>query len=95
MVAGPKERRAAAFKVEKLERTVAQVRQAPAQTPQLPPPLQQARHLHCRQVNTLGEDGNESEEGEEEAQRARQLERDLADQVATRTAERQRMEDKL
>lgn len=47
-------------------------------------PIRQAQHLRRRRANTLGEDEDEREEGEEEARRARQYEMNQADQVAMR-----------
>ena len=62
------------------------VGQGPTQTPPLPPPLQRARYSRRRRANTLGEDEDEREEGEEVARRARKYEMGQADQVATGTA---------
>ncbi|MCJ1349624.1 hypothetical protein MMC31_007865 [Peltigera leucophlebia] len=87
IAAGPKARRAATLKAAKTR--------ADRQTPPLAPPFQQARHPRRRQGNTLREDEDEREKGEEKAQRARQLEMGQADQVATRAAKGQRVENEL
>lgn len=48
-----------------------------------------------RQRNILGEEEKEVVEGKEDAQMARQLEREQADQIAARAAKRQRIEHNL
>lgn len=71
------------------------VAQGLAQDVQALLPPSRALGLRRRPAITVVEDEDETEGGEEEPRKARQFQRDLADQVAMRAAERQRIEDQL